>query len=126
VGVKVIQTTIRVVPSSLFATLDGVVDYKNRTNKLVAKSSYTPKGVPVYYDDLVTYLARSSGSIADHNGKLPWARYDFRRKPKPDTIDATDKLASLGYAIAPSLAVELLQGILAGSLKQVGTSQMDG
>src|SRR5437879_4294625 len=56
VDVKVIQTTIRVVPSSLFATLDGVVDYKNRTNKLLAKSSYTPKGVPVYDDDLVTYL----------------------------------------------------------------------
>jgi hypothetical protein len=126
VTMKVIQTTIRVVPSPLFSALSGVVDYKNRKSKLLAKSSYAPRGSLAYYDDLVTYLRRSPGSITDHNSDRPWARFDFTSKPKPDKIDATDRLASLGYVIAPSLAVELLKGVLAGSLKELGTSQMDG
>ncbi len=126
VTMKVIQTTIRVVPTTLFTTLDGVVDYKNRHNKLVAKSASTPKGGNVYYDDLVTYLPRSASAIGDHDSNKHWARFDFRNKPKPDKIDATDRLAALGYVISPALAVELLQGVLAGSLKEVGTSEMGG
>jgi len=126
VSMKVIETTIRVVPSPLFTSMSGVVDYKNRQSKLYAKGAATTKGSTVYFDDLVTYLPRSAGSIADHNPKLHWARYDFKNKPKPDIIDSNDRLISLGYAIPPSLAVELLKGVLAGSLKQVGTAQVNG
>ena len=126
VSMKVIQTTIRVVPTPVFTSLDGVVDYKNRHDKLVAKSASTPKGATVFYDDLVTYLPRSQSAIGDHDSSKHWARYDFRNKPKPDTIDVTDHLASLGYALPPSLAVEMLDGILAGSVKRVGTSEMNG
>jgi len=126
VSLAVIQTTIRVVPSPLFTSMDGVVNFKDRTNKVSATGAGSTKASDVFYDDLVTYLPRSPGSIADHNGNMHWARYDFRNKPKPDKIDANDKLISLGYVIAPSLAVDLLKGVLAGSLKQLGTSQIEG
>jgi hypothetical protein len=127
VKLRVIQTTIRVVPSPLFVTLDGVVDYKNRKSRLVATGGAGfAKRATVYYDDLVTFLQRSPSSIADHDPDRHWARFDFSDKPKPDKIDATDRLQSLGYVISPGLAVELLNGVLAGSLKQVGASQIDG
>jgi len=127
VQLSVIQTTIRQIPAPLFVKLDGVVDYKNRVDKVVAKGGAGfAKSSTVFYDDVVTYLQRSPSSISDHDAGRHWARYDFSNKPKPDKIDATDRLPSLGYVIAPSLAVELLRGVLAGSLKEKGTSQMDG
>jgi hypothetical protein len=126
VTMKVIKTVIRQVPTPLFTSMDGIVNFKDRTNEVFAKGLATPKGSNVYFDDLVTYVPRSAGSIADHDAKLHWARYDFKNKPTPDKIDATDKYAALGYAIAPTLAVELLQGVLAGSLKTVDTATMDG
>jgi hypothetical protein len=126
VHMRAIETTIRVVPTPVFTSMDGVVDYTSRQNKLTARGIATTKGSTLFYDDLVDYFPRSAGALLDHDPKLHWARYDFKRKPKPDKIDANDHLIALGYVIAPSLTVELLRGVLAGSLKQLGKSTMDG
>jgi hypothetical protein len=124
VQLKVIETTIREVPDPLFSSLDGIVDFKNRTAKLAVKR-VGAKSSTAYFRDVLIALPRSASAIATSHAGKHWSRFDFRRKPKPD-IDGNDRYVSLGFAITPSLATDLLQGVLAGSIKQMGRETIGG
>src|SRR5207248_4544603 len=54
-----------------------------------------------------------------------WSFFNYRNKPRPD-VDTNDRLRSLGYAIAPSLAVEILRGVIDTSVKPLGHRAIDG
>ncbi len=127
VTMKPIETNIRVVPAPLFKTLDGTIDFKTKASKLKAKSATNTKGATVFFDDLVAVFPRSADAIATSEGSKHWSTYDFTRKLKEeDEPDANDRLISLGYAMSPSLAVDLLEGVLAGSAKDLGAETVGG
>lgn len=113
VGLETIETVLREseAPVPLFARAEGVVDFDERRAKL------TSGGRPVVFDDLVAFLPRSDASRVE--GPQRWARFDFKHEPEED-IDDNDRRLSVGAAlISPALAVEVLEGVLTGSVERI-------
>lgn len=119
VATKVVETTIRQTPEPLFTALAGRVDFAHRAAKLVVSAPKSRAKSTIYFHDLVSFMPRSKASMG--RSAKHWARFSFESKPDPD-IDANDRRDAIGAIIAPSLAVELLEGVLAGSIKNVGTT----
>lgn len=112
VDVKVIETNIRQTPKPLVSRLEGVVDFDDRRAALYR--SGTTKAATIF-DDLTVYLPRSTASIGA-GGKQRWARFNFEREPSVD-IDDTDRRLAVGAGmISPAVAVEMLDGVLTGSI----------
>jgi hypothetical protein len=120
-SIKVIETTIRVTPKPLFATLVGTADFTAHRGHVVAEQSGK---VGLFFDGLQAWASRSKASIGKSD--KPWARFDFAREPSVD-IDANDRRDALGAAvISPTLASDLLEGVLTGSIKNLGSETIDG
>lgn len=121
VDVKVIETVIRQTPVPLIGRLEGTVDFRKRLSRVVGAGSSKPSTV---FDDLVVYIPRSSVSIGA--GSRHWARFDFKREPSVD-VDDTDRRRAVGAGmISPALAVELLEGVLTGSMRRAGQETVAG
>jgi hypothetical protein len=121
VGVEVIETVIRQDPVPLIGGLEGDVDFRRHSSRLVGTGPSKPK---VVFDDLVVFIPRSTVSIG--TGPRHWARYDFKREPSVD-VDDTDRRRAVGAGmISPALAIEILQGVLTGSMRRAGTETLDG
>jgi hypothetical protein len=123
VDVKVIETNIRQTPLPLIARLEGVVDFRRYEASLVG--TRTGK-TSVVFDDLVVYLPRSPSSIAASRHKQRLVRYEFEREPETDLDDTDRRLAVGAGMISPALAVELLNGVLTGSIRRDGTETVGG
>jgi hypothetical protein len=121
VKVKVIETTIRVEPEPVIAESKGVADFDARTARMVEKGG---RSATLIYEDLVAYASRSKGSIG--TSKQRWARFDFEREPSVDIDDNDRRLAVGAGLISPTLAVELLEGVLTGSVEERGTGRRAG
>jgi hypothetical protein len=126
VAVKVIETNIRQDPKPLIPELDGVVDFRGRASQLAGRGQVVSGAKPaVIFDDLVAYLPRSAASTG--RSRQHWARFDFEREPKVDLNDTDRRLAvGAGVLISPALAVEVLEGVLTGSIERVGTEDVGG
>lgn len=119
--VKVIETVIRQEPEPLISRLEGTVDFGARRSRVVGTGPRKPN---VVFDDLVVFLPRSSTSIA--GGTRRWARFDFEREPSED-IDDNDRRRAVGAGvISPAVATELLEGVLTGSIRRVGSESVGG
>ena len=119
--VKVIETVIRQEPKPLIARLEGIARFDDQRARMVGSTGTRPV---IVFDDLVVYLPRSATSIA--GGTRRWASYDFRQEPDED-LDDTDRLRAVGAGlISPVLAVELLEGVLTGSIERVGAETFGG
>jgi hypothetical protein len=121
VSVKVIETTIRQTPGPLVARSQGVADFKSRRAEMIETAKRKAHAV---YDDLVVYLSRSKSSVGT-TGKR-WAAFNFEREPSVDLDDNDRRLAIGAGVISPVLAVEMLDGILTGSVKEIGTGMKAG
>jgi hypothetical protein len=76
------------------------------------------------YDDLVTYGTRAPGTPGEK--EKPWVRFDYEREPSTD-IDDNDRRMAVGAAlISPVIALEVLEGVLTGSIKKIGTGMKAG
>jgi hypothetical protein len=78
----------------------------------------------VVYDDLVVYAQRSESSIA--GTKQDWARFDYGREPDVELDDNDRRLAVGAGLISPVIAVELLEGVLTGSIEKQGEGMKAG
>lgn len=118
VGLKVIETVLREseAPTPLFVRAEGIVDFDERRAKL------TPEGRSVVFDDLVAFLPRSEASRV--TGRQRWSRFDFKREPEEDIDDNDRRLAVGAGLISPALAVEILEGVLTGSIERVGAKKV--
>lgn len=120
VTVKVIETNIRQEPQPLIARSEGTAEFGSRRAELVGTGVRKTR---VVYDDLAVYASRSKASVAE--GK-PWARFDYEREPDTD-IDDNDRRMAVGAGlISPVIALEILQGVLTGSLEEEGTGMKAG
>jgi hypothetical protein len=121
VTISAIETNIRARPQPLLASSTGTADFRTKEAEVAGSR---PRKLEFVYDDLVVYGTRSEGSPGAK--QRPWARFDYGHKPRTD-IDANDRRMAVGAAvISPVLAVELLGGILTGSVKNVGTGMKAG
>jgi hypothetical protein len=121
VAIKAIETNIREIPPPLFVKSKGVAVFGPKQARLVESAK---RKAQVVYDDLAVYLTRSKSSIAD-SGKS-WARFDYEAEPSSD-IDTNDRRLAIGAAlISPVVAMELLGGVLTGSLEQHETATKGG
>lgn len=121
VTVKAIETNIRQEPEPLVARSAGVVDFANKRAELKSK---TGRKTEVVYNDLVVYATRSPGTPGVKTKR--WARFDYAREPK-DEIDDNDRRMAVGAGlISPVVALEVLEGVLTGSVKQHGTGMKAG
>ncbi len=123
VDVKVIETNIRQTPVPLVARLRGVADFRGAESRLVDVKAGERR---VIFDDLVTYLPRSSASIGAGTRKQRWARFDFEREPSTDLDDTDRRLAVGAGLISPVTATEVLQGVLTGSIEREGAERAGG
>ncbi|MEX0874753.1 MAG: hypothetical protein WD646_09200 [Actinomycetota bacterium] len=114
VDLRGIETVGRTEPDRFFEVMHGVVDFAKRRS---STTETTGKRSTLIFDDLVAFLPRSeSGS-----GGEPWVSTDFIDVPEED-IDVEDRRFSLGVPmLSPALSVELLEGVLTGSVERVGT-----
>lgn len=122
VDIKVIETTIRQTPVPLIARLEGVVDFRHHDARLVG---YRSRKTSVLFDDLVIYLPRSQTSITSRH-KQHWVYFDFEREPSVDVDDTDRRLAVGAGMISPSLATEIVEGVLTGSIRRVGVESVGG
>jgi hypothetical protein len=121
VEVHVIETNIRLRPQPVIAHSSGVADFERARARLVGSR---PRKTQVVYDDLVVYATRSKESAAE-DGKL-WARFDYEREPSVD-IDNNDRRMAVGAGlISPVIALEMLDGVLTGSVREHGTGMKAG
>ena len=121
VTVKAVETNIRQEPTPLIARSDGVVDFAHKSADLKGTSG---RKTDVVYEDLVVYGTRSKGTPGGKS--KPWARFDYGHEPKDD-IDDNDRRMAVGAGlISPAIALEVLEGVLTGSIKEVGTGQKAG
>jgi hypothetical protein len=121
VTVKAIETNIRQEPQALIARSDGVVDFAHNRADLKGTSG---RKTDLVYDDLVAYGTRAPGTPGEK--QKPWARFDYGREPSTD-IDDNDRRMAVGAAlISPAIALEVLEGVLTGSIKEVGTGMKAG
>jgi hypothetical protein len=124
VALKVIETNIREVPDPLYIAADGVANFRQRRAKIAVTLPAKGKGKAFAFDDMVVFFPRSASSIG--KGGRHWARFDFERKPTVD-IDTNDRRLAIGVAVvSPTLAVDLLEGILTGSIRNRGTENLRG
>jgi hypothetical protein len=124
VALKVIETNIREEPHALFTDADGIVAFGERRAKVVVTKPAGRKGKAFVFDDMVAFFPRSASSIG-RSGRH-WARFDFERKPSVD-IDTNDRRLAVGVAVvSPTLAVDLLKGVLTGSIERQGTEDLRG
>jgi hypothetical protein len=121
VSVKAIETNIRQQPVPLVARSEGVADFANKRADLRGMAE---RKTNVVYDDLVVYGTRSPGTPGSK--QKAWARFDYVREPSTE-IDDNDRRMAVGAGlISPVIAVEVLQGVLTGSVKEVGTGVKAG
>jgi hypothetical protein len=121
VAIKVIETNIRQEQLPLVDRSVGTVDFAAKRAQLTGTGARKTKLV---YDDLVVFGSRSKGN-PDGNAK-PWARFDYGREPTSD-IDDNDRRMAVGAGlISPYIALEVLQGVLTGSIDEVGTGMKAG
>ena len=121
VSIEVIETNIRQVQRPLVDRSTGTVDFAAKRAELTGTGE---RKTEVIFDDLVVYGTRSKGSP---EGKTkPWARFDYGREPSTD-IDDNDRRMAVGAGlISPVIAIEVLQGVLTGSIEEVGTGMKAG
>src|SRR5687767_5577568 len=116
VAIKVIETNIRQEQRPLVARSAGPVDFDAKRAQLTAIGGRKTK---IVYDDLGGYGTRSAGATGGK--EKPWARFDYGREPSSD-IDDNDRRMAVGAGlISPAVALEVLQGVLTGSVEEVGT-----
>ena len=120
-AVRVIETVLRETetPGALLARGEGVVDFRGRRAKVASSAERT-----IIFDDLVAFLPRSAASRV--TGRQRWARYDFEVEREEDIDDNDRRLAVGAGLISPALAVELLEGVLTGSIERVGDAEVAG
>jgi hypothetical protein len=119
--VEVIETTIRQEPKPLIASATGIADFDARRARLVEKAG---RNAQLIFDDLKVYVQRSKSSIG--TSKQRWAVFDYEREPSVD-LDDNDRRMSVGAGlISPVLAVELLDGVLTGSIADEGMEMKTG
>lgn len=120
VEVSVIETNIRQKPEPLIARSTGIVDFGAGRARLLGSA---PRKTEVVYDDLRVYALRSKASAVD---KRAWASFDYLREPSED-IDDNDRRMAVGAGlISPAVAIEVLEGVLTGSIKEHGTGTKAG
>jgi hypothetical protein len=127
VAIKAIETNIRQELRPLFEAATGVVDFSSRRARMDGIKGRKTK---VVYDDLVVYATRSkdrSGAgVSGPDDDKAWARFDYEHEPKVD-IDDNDRRMAVGAGlISPTMALELLDGVLTGSVREVGTGMKAG
>jgi hypothetical protein len=121
VAIKVIETNIRQEQQPLVARSAGTVDFDAKRAQLIAVGG---RKTEIVYDDLVVYGTRSAGATGGK--EKPWARFDYGREPSAD-IDDNDRRMAVGAGlISPAVALEVLQGVLTGSVEEVGTGTKAG
>jgi hypothetical protein len=121
VAVKAIETNIRQQPTPLIARSAGVADFDARRALMVETAGRKAKAV---FDDLVVYLQRSKSSVGATDKR--WAKFDFEREPRVD-LDDNDRRLSVGVGlISPVLALEFLDGVLTGSVREAGSGMKAG
>jgi hypothetical protein len=121
-SIKVIETNIRIEPKPVYPVLIGRADFGREVSLLTAPKLKGNLGVA--FDHLTAYFKRSTTSVGT-SGKH-WARFDFTREPSVD-IDTNDTRDAIGApTISPTLAVDLLAGILTGSIENEGSADVGG
>lgn len=121
VTVKAIETNVRQKPEPLLARSSGGADFGSG---VAALDGTTPRKLGLVYDDLEVFATRSASSEGVKD--KPWARFDYGHEPEED-IDDNDRRMAVGAAlISPILAIELLDGVLTGSVQQMGTGMKAG
>jgi hypothetical protein len=117
VGLEPVETVGRTEPDRFFEVLHGVVDFARRRS---STTETTGRKATLIFDDLVAFLPRSQSGA----GGKPWVSTDFIETPEED-IGVEDRRFSLGVPmISPALSVELLEGVLTGSVERVGTEKV--
>ncbi len=117
IAVEVIESVGTSEPEPIAMALSGVVDFTERRSRLVSKTK--PK-VDLRTDDLVLALPRSAASA----GEPGWISIDMTDEPG-DEIDVQDRRFAVAFpAISPTLAVEMLVGVLTGSMENEGTERV--
>ena len=121
VSVEVIETNIRQEQRPLVDRSVGTADFEAKRAELTGTGQ---RKTQLVYDDLVVFGSRSKGNP---EGKAkPWARFDYEREPSSD-IDDNDRRMAVGAGlISPVVAIEVLQGVLTGSIEEVGTGTKAG
>lgn len=121
VTVSVIETNIRQEPTPLIGRSDGTADFDERRASMVGTGARKTR---VIYDDLAVFASRSKASAA--MDKKAWARFDYENEPDED-IDDNDRRMAVGAGlISPVIGLEVLQGVLTGSIERAGTGQKAG
>jgi hypothetical protein len=121
VSVRVIETNIRQDPKPLIARSQGTATFASRRASMVGTGERKTK---VIYDDLAMFAQRSKASAAID--RKSWAWFDYEAEPDVD-IDDNDRRMAVGAGlISPVVALEVLQGVLTGSLEREGTGQKAG
>lgn len=120
IALEVIESVARSKPDLLAKTMKGVVDFADGTSRM---TSVTPnKRLDLYIDDLAYVVPRSAAS----EGAERFMRIDFAEDPEDD-IDVQDRRFAAGFPLlSPNLAVEMLEGVLTGSIDRVGTERVGG
>jgi hypothetical protein len=121
VTIKVVETNIRQRPVPLLARSTGAANF---TTGLAELDGTAPRKLGVVYDDLQVFATRSKASVKA-DGK-EWARFNYGNEPKED-IDDNDRRMAVGAGlISPVVAIELLDGVLTGSVKEIGRGMKAG
>ena len=121
VTVGVIETNIRQDPRPLIPRGDGTADFDARRASMTGAGARKTR---VIYDDLAVFASRSKASAA--TDKKAWARFDYENEPAED-IDDNDRRMAVGAGlISPVIALEILQGVLTGSIERQGTGRKAG
>lgn len=99
----------------IFSELEGVTDFASSRTELRVMAPKERRKTRMLFEDLLVYLPRSEAA----EGEEGWGRFDFTFEPEDDEIGVGDRRFAIGLpAIAPDLAVELLEGMLTGSIEQ--------
>lgn len=119
IAVDVIESVARSRPQPVAKRLAGVVDFANRRSRIVSES--VPK-VDLRSDDFVSALPRTSAEGDEER----WIRIDFTEEPEVE-LDVQDRRFAVAFpVVTPQLAVELLQGVLTGSIEDEGRDRVLG
>ncbi len=121
VAIEAIETNIRQKPTPLVVRSSGAADFAMRRALMVESA---PRKAQAVFDDLVVYFQRSKSSIG--RSTKTWAKFDFEAEPRVD-LDNNDRRLAVGVGlISPVLALELLDGVLTGSVREAGSGNKAG